>query len=105
MLVGDVVVTMTGFPGVVSDLFVGEVTVVLELEVTDVFDLEAVEVVVTWLLLVVEIVGLKVGTDNEDDEEDEVESLNDRYQFFRSVSPRHSPTVTPFHFLALMRSK
>lgn len=32
-----------------------------------------------------------------EDEMDELESLNERYQFDSSVSPRHSPTVTPFH--------
>jgi len=32
-------------------------------------------------------------------------SLKERYQFVLSVSPRHSPTVTPFQPLALMTSK
>lgn len=31
------------------------------------------------------------------------EEGNERYQFDLSVSPRHSPTVTPFHPLALIK--
>jgi len=59
-------------------------------------------------------VGLDVGTDVEIDvrvedgrTEDEVgdEPLKERYQFERSVSPRHSPTVTPFHPFCWIRSK
>ena len=35
----------------------------------------------------------------------ESESLKERYQFDLSVSPRHSPTVTPFQPFALITSK
>jgi len=48
-------------------------------------------------LLVVDVIGLEV-------EGEEEESLKERYQFDRSVSLRHSPTVTPFQPLAWMRS-
>jgi len=53
-------------------------------------------VVVAGLLVV--DVGTLVGV------EDTEESLKERYQFERSVSPRHSPTVTPFQPLAWIRS-
>jgi hypothetical protein len=61
----------------------------------------------TSVVVVVRVdVEIEVETDVEEDVrvedgrvEDvvEVDSLKLRYQFERSVSPRHSPTVTPFH--------
>jgi len=63
-----------------------------------VVDFEEIEVVVGVGLLVGAVVDFDVGTavgPTEDDVEDE--SLKERYQFVRLVSPRHSPTVTPFH--------
>jgi hypothetical protein len=41
----------------------------------------------------------------EDKVAEAVEPLRVRYQFDLSVSPRHSPTVTPFQPLALIKSK
>ena len=53
-------------------------------------------------LLAGEAIGFDVGLGLLDEED---ESLKERYQFVRSVSPRQSPTVTPFQPLALIRSK
>lgn len=41
---------------------------------------------------------VEVGVEDDEGKAEEVDddSLKDRYQFERSVSPRHSPTVTPF---------
>jgi len=50
----------------------------------------------------------ETGNEVDDDSEVDVElaaSPNVRYQFLRSVSPRHSPAVTPLHPLSLIRSK
>jgi hypothetical protein len=62
--------------------------------------------VVLVALLFVDVMGLEVevGALVEVEDEDDEESLKERYQFERSVSPRHPPTVTPFQPLALMRS-
>lgn len=48
-----------------------------------------------------EVVGVDVGAPDVVDDD----SLKERYQLDLSVSPRHSPTVTPFQPLFLMTSK
>lgn len=70
------------------------------------------EVVIGMLVVVVVLAEVEleefreeVEVDKGTTEEVEDDSLKERYQFDRSLSPRHSPTVTPFHPFRCMRSK
>ena len=65
-------------------------------------------VVVVGTLTVVVVAGLVVVVVPAEDVDVAVEEGEDdkeRYQFSLSVSPRHSAAVTPFHPLALIKSK
>lgn len=75
----------------------GDVVDVAGLEVGTLVGLDDTGVAVV-LLVDKEVTGFMIAVGvAEVAEAEEEESLKERYQLERSVSPKHSPTVTPFH--------